>query len=150
MAAEHGRHLVGRAGEHEDVDAAALKGAAGSGAHGIVKDHAVLGQLRLLGVVLRHGDMEGRLVKGADLLQNLRVKYQFFPKGLTDGLLCQIVVGGSQAPCGDDDVRPAAGGLHGLFQALRVVAHHGVPEDVDPQGGQTLGDGLGVGVDNIT
>ncbi len=77
------------------------------------------------------------------------MEHQLLTEGLTDGLLGQIIVGGAQATGGDDDVRPAAGNGQGLFQALRVVAHHGVPEDVDPQGGEALGDGLGVGVYDV-
>ena len=36
-----------------------------------------------------------------------------------------------------------------LRQALGVVAHHRVPEDVDADGGQGLGDVPGIGVDDV-
>ncbi len=149
MAAEHGLHLMGRARQHQHMDAAALKGAAGGGAHRVVKHRAPLRQFRLLGVVLRHGHVERGLVKGADILQNVPVQDQRLPEGPADGLLSEIIVGRAQAPGGDDDVRPAAGGIQGLLQPLRVVTHHGVPKDVDAQCRQALGEHLGVGVGNV-
>ena len=58
--------LVGRAGEHQDVDAAFLKGAAGGRAGGVGEDGAVLRQPGLLQVILRHGDVHGGLEEAAD------------------------------------------------------------------------------------
>ena len=79
-AAEHGLHLVGRAGQHQHVNAAGVEGAARGGAHRVVEDHAALRQLRLLGVVLRHGHVEGGLVKHPDVLQDVGVEHQLFSK----------------------------------------------------------------------
>ena len=148
-AAEHGLHLVGRTGQHQHMDAVAGKGAAGSGAHGIVEHGAALGQHGLLGIVFRHGDVEGGLIEDPDLLQNVRVEDQRLVKGGADGLLGQIVIGGAQTAGGDENVRPAAGDVQRLPEPLGIVSHHGVPEDVDAQGGKRLGDGLGVGVGNV-
>ena len=149
MAAEHGLHLVGRAGKHQDMDAAALKGAAGSGAHRVIKHRAPLRKLRLPGVVLRHGYVEGRLVKGPDILQNVPVEDQLLPKGLADSLLGEVVIGGAQAPGGNENIRPAAGNVQRLLQPPGVIAHNGVPKHVDPQGRQTFGNDLGVGVGDV-
>ena len=147
--AEHGLTLMGRTGQHQHMDAAGLEGAAGGGAHRVVEYGAALRQLRLLDVVLRHGHVEGGLIKGPDVRQNVRMEHQLLPEGLTDGLLGQVVIGGAQAAGGEDDVRPAAGDVQRLAQPLGVVPHHGVPEDVDAQGGQALGEHLGVGVGDV-
>ena len=80
--------------------------------------------------------MEGGLVEGPDVLQNVRVEHQGAFKGGADGLLGQIVIGGAQTAGGDEDVRPAAGDVQRLLEPLGVVSHHRVPEDVDAQGGE--------------
>ena len=77
------------------------------------------------------------------------MQHQGLAKGLADGLLGQVVIGGPQAAGGDDDVRPLPGDVQSVFQALGVVAHHRVPEDVDADGGQGLGDVPGIGVDDV-
>ena len=46
----------------------------------------------------------------------------------------------------DEDIRPLPGDIQGLAQPDGVVPHHRVPEDVDSQGGQSLGDLLSVGI----
>ena len=74
---------------------------------------------------------------------------QFLAEGLGDGHLGQVVAGGPQAAGGDEDIRPVAGDVHRLADPLRVVPHHGVIVDVDPQLGQPLGDHLGVGVGDV-
>ena len=45
--------------------------------------------------------------------------------------------------------RPQQNNVQRLAQPLGVVAHHGVPKDVDPQRGQALGDHLRVGVCDV-
>ena len=77
------------------------------------------------------------------------MQHQLLPEGCTDGLLGEIVVGGPLAAGGEEDVRPAAGDVQGLAQALGVVPHHRVPKDVDAQIRETLGDHLGVGVGDV-
>ena len=139
---------MGRAGQHQHMDAIAGKGTAGGGAHGIVEHGAALGQHGLLGIVFRHGNMEGGLVEDPDFLQNVRMGDQRLVKG-ADGLLGQIVIGGAQTAGGDENIRPAAGDVQRLPEPLGIVSHHGVPEDVDAQGGERLGNGLGVGVGNV-
>ena len=148
-ASQHRLALKGRAGEHQHVDAAGAEGAAGGCPHRVIEYGAVLGELRLLEVVFRHGHVHGGLVKGADAVGDLRVKDKLPAKDLADGLLRQIVVGRPQSAGGQDDVRPPAGRVQRLTQPLGVVAHHGVPKDVDPQRGQALGDHLGVGVCDV-
>ena len=61
----------------------------------------------------------------------------------------QVVARGAEPAGGDEDVGPAAGDLHSGPQALRIVAHYGVVIDVDPQGGQPLGEHLRVGVGDV-
>ena len=70
-------------------------------------------------------------------------------EGFADGLFGEVVVGGTQAAGGDEDVRPAAGDVQRLPEAVGVIAHHGVPEDVDAQGGEALAQGLGIGVGDV-
>ena len=148
-AAQHGQHLKGRARQHEHMDAAAFKGAAGGRAHGIVEHGAARRQLRLLDIVFRHDHVDVVFKKRPNGVQNVRVKHQGLVKGGADGLLRQVVVGGAQAAGGDDDIRPPAGDVQGLTQPLRVIPHHRVPKDVDAYGGQGLGDVPGIGVDDV-
>ena len=149
MTFQHGEHLKGRAGEHEHVDAVRLKGAAGGGAHGIVEHGAALRQLRLLEVVGGHLHVDVLLEKDFQAVENVLVQHQGLAEGLADGLFRQVIVSGAQAAGGNDDVRPAAGNVQGFLQALGIVPHHGVPEDVDAHGGEGLGDVPGVGVDDV-
>ncbi len=145
---QHGLHLVGGTGQHQHMDAAAFKGAAGGGAHRVVEHRAALRQKGLLGIVFRHGHMEGRLIKGTDLLQNVRMEHQGLSEGGADGLLGEIVIGGPQPAGGDEDVCPGPGQVQGLAQPAGVVAYHRVPVDINAQAGQGLGEDLGVGVGN--
>ena len=131
VAAKHGFHFVGGTREHKDVDALRFEGAAGGGAHGVVEDRAALRQFRLLGVVLRHGDVEGGFVESPDVLENVGVEDEGLSEGFADGLFGEVVAGGAQAAGGDEDVRTAAGDVQRLPEALGVVAYDGVPEDVD-------------------
>ena len=148
-AAQHGHHLVGRAGEHQHMDAVGFEGTAGGGAHGIVEHHAPLREHSLLAVVVRHGGVKVFFVEVRDVREDLRVEHQRLAAGGADGLLGEVVVGGAQAAGGDEDVRPVPGGVHRLAQASGVVSHHCVPEDVDTQGTEALGEHLGIGVGDV-
>ena len=75
--------------------------------------------------------MQGGLVKGPDVLENVGVEDKGLSEGFADGLFGEVVVGGAQAAGGNEDVAAATGDVQRLLQALRVVAHHGMPEDVD-------------------
>ena len=145
---EHVPALPGRARQHENVDPVLAEGAARGGAHRVVEDGAAHRQHGLLAVVLRHGPARPGEV-GPNGLQDVRVELELSAEGLADGLLGQVVVGGAQAPGGDDDVRPAAGDVQGVRQALGVVPHHRVVVDGDPQGAEALGDDLGVQVGDV-
>ena len=145
---EHGAALAGGAGEHDDVDPVGLKGAARGGAPVVGENGAALGQHGLLHVVLRHGPANAGKV-GADALGRSLVKHQLLAEGLSQDVFGQIVAGGAQAAGGDDDVRPPLGHVHRLADPLGVVPHHGVVIDVQPQGAQPLGEGLGVGVGDV-
>ena len=144
---EHGPALPGRAGEHEHVDPLGLEGAAGGGAPVVVEDGAALGEQGLLKVVLRHGPggVEPPEVVG-DAVGGGLVELQGEAEGGGQGLLGEVVAGGPQPAGGDEDVGPPLGDVHGGAEAFGVVPHHGVVVDVDAQGGQALGDHLGVGV----
>ena len=74
------------------------------------------------------------------------VKLQGEAEGVGQGLFGEVVAGGAQAASGDEDVGAALGDVHSGAEAFGVVPHHGVIVDVDAQGGQALGDHLGVGV----
>ena len=91
---------------------------------------------------------EGDVVEG--VVKNVTDFGAFVDLGGADGLLGQIVVGRTQAACGENDVGPVPGNVQSLPQALRVVPHYRVPEDVDAQGGQALREHLGVGVGDVT
>ena len=150
MAAQHSAHLMGRSRQHEHVNAVLLKGAARGSAHRIPKDHTARRQLCLLGVVLRHGGMHSSLIKFPDFLQNIPVQNQGLAEDFADGLLGQVVIGRPQAAGGDENIRPAAGNIQSLLQPDGVVAHHSVPEDIDAQGGEALGNLLGIGVGDVS
>ena len=148
---EHGLTLPGRAGEHDHADAAGLKGHAGGGAPVVVQHRAPLGEHGLLVVVLRHGPAGVEpLEVGLDAAGGGLMEHQRFAEALRQHVLGEVVAGGAQAAGGDDNVRPGAGQLHGGAEPLGVVAHHRVVVDVDAQGGQALGEHLGVGVGNIS
>ena len=146
---QHGPHLKGRAGQHQHVDAPGFKGAAGSGAHRVVENGAVCRKLRLLAVVFRHGQMNIPREISPDGFQHILPQHQGLAEGLADGLLGQVVIGGTQASGGEDDVRPLPGNFQSLSQPGGIVPHHGVPEHVDAHAAQGLGQLLGVGVDNV-
>ena len=131
------------------MDAVGLKSAAGCGAHRIVEYGTAIRQLRLLEVVGGHLHVDVFLEKDFQVVKNVLVQYQGLAEGFADSLLGQVVIGGAQAAGGDDDVGPLPGDVQSVFQALGVVAHDGVPEDVDADGGQGLGDVPGVGVDDV-
>ena len=130
-ALQHGPHFKGRTGQHQHVHPLRFKGAAGSGAHRIVEDHAIGGKLRLLAVIFRHGqvDVPGKI--SPNMLQHILPQDQRLAEGLADGLLGKIVIGGAKAASGEDDVRPLPGDVQRLPQPFRVVPYHGMPEHID-------------------
>ena len=146
LPGEDALQLMGRAREHQDVDAAGLKGTAGSRPGGVGQDRAVFRQPRLPEVVLRHGDVHRGLKKAADVGLDLRVVDQLPSKALRHHLLCEVVIGGAQAAGGEEDVRPSPGGFQHGAQPLRIVPYHRVVADADAQGVQLPGEVLGVGV----
>ena len=149
MAVQHGEHLEGRAGQHQNMDAVRFKGAAGSGAHRIVEHGAAHRQFCLLAVVLRHFDVGVVFEIIADGLQNILVENQRLAEGLADGLLGHVIVSGTQTAGGDDDIGPLAGDLQCILQTLGVVTHHGVPEYVHTHSGQGLREIPRIGVDDV-
>ncbi len=99
-------------------------------------------------VVVRHRPA-GALEIGADALSRPLVEDQLLAEGLGQHVFGEIVAGGAQAAGGDDDVGPLFGQSHRLLGPLEVVPHHGVPEDIQPQLAQPLGEHLGVGVGDV-
>ena len=77
------------------------------------------------------------------------VERQFFPGAGGGGLLSQVVGGGPQAPCHNEQAAAGKGGVHRVAQALHVVAHHGGIQQVDAQGGKLLGHNGGVQIDHL-
>ena len=147
--AEHGLALKGRAGQHQHMDAAALKGAAGGGAHGIVEHGAAHRQIRLPAVVLRHLPVERFPVKGPQIFHHIGMAFQRQAEHLADSLLGEIVIGGAEAAGGDDDIRPLPGDLQRLPETDGVVTHHGVPVNADAQCAQFPGQELCVAVGDV-
>ena len=70
-------------------------------------------------------------------------------EGFTDDVLGQVVIGGAQAPGGDDEVGPVPGGLHSLPQPGGVVPHHALPIDADAQAPQCGAQLPGVGIHDV-
>ena len=98
----------------------------------VEKGRAALGQPGLTEVVLRHFSADGGK-KGPDLFRLRRVEHQGKPKGGGQGLFGQIIVGGTEAAGGDQDIRPAPGNLHRLPQTGGIIPDGAVPADVDAQ-----------------
>ena len=146
--AEHHLTLPGRAREHQHVDAVGLHGYPGGGAPVVVQDGGPLWDHGLLEIVFRDRPPHGGEPVPNPLGRGL-VVHQGPAKGLGHGNFGEVVTGGAQPPGGDENVRPLASNVHCLADPLRVVSHHGVIVDVDPQLGQSLGDHLGVGVGNV-
>ena len=143
---QHGEHLIGRPRQHQDMDAALFKATARGGTHGVGKDGAALGQVGHAEVVLRHGGVEGAFVKGPDALGHLGVELQLPAEALAEDVLGDIVIGGPQAPGGDEDIGPLPCGGHGLTQVLRLIPRHGVEHRGDTDGGEGPGDLPGIGI----
>ncbi len=131
---KHITALEGRPRQHQHVDAVFLEGAAGGCAHGVVEYGAVHRQQGLLDVVFRHFFAHFGLEPGPDFLQDILVELQFPAKRLTDGLFGEIVVSGSQAPGGNNNVRSFPRGFQRLGEALGIVAHHRVVVDRNAHG----------------
>ena len=146
---EHEPALKGRSRQHQHMDAPLLEGTAGGRPHRVVKDGAVHRQHGLLDVVGGHLFPHLCLKPAADFIQNVLVQLQLPAKGFTDGLFGQIVVSRPQTAGGNNDVRPPAGNLQSVRQTLRVVPHHRVVVDRYPQGAETLGDHLRVGIGDV-
>mgnify|MGYP004505293277 CR=1 FL=1 len=68
-----------------------------------------------------------------DALRRLRMKEKLASKHLRQRLFRQIVAGWAKAPGGDQDVRPLPGDFDGGLQPLRIISHHCMIIDVDPQ-----------------
>ncbi len=148
MAVKHHFALLGRSGQHQHMDAVLVKGAAGGGTHGVVKHRAALRQLRLMKIILRHGNAEHGFIKPPKLLGNIRSERQPASKCPADNLLGEIVIGRPQPTHGDDHIRPFPGDVQRRFQPRGVVPHHGVPKHVDAQSGQASRDHLRIGIRN--
>ncbi len=141
--------LPGHAGQHDHGGAVLFEDAAGCGAHGVAKHSAACRQIRLLPVQRRglgaeHG---GQILP--DLLQDLRVKFQFHAEGPAHGLLGKVVVGGAQPPGEDQQIAAASGDGDDLRQPGRIVAHGGVVQHVHAYGRELLREELGVGVGDV-
>ena len=148
---KHRRALTGGAGEHDHPHSVHLKAAARGGAPVVLEGDAALGKIGLLVVVLGHfAAVRVELFKISLHAQGgLPVEDQLFPKALSQHIFGQVVAGGAKPPRGDDEVGPAAGGLHHLPEPLGVIPHHGVVKHIDAQGGQLLGEDLGVGIGDV-
>ena len=66
-----------------------------------------------------------------------------------DRLPGDVILGRSQPPGGEHDVRPLEGRLQGRRHPAEVVAHRGLVEQIQAEGGQLAGDVGGVRVDNL-
>ena len=145
---EHGDHLLGRAGEHDDQLALPLHGETRRGALVVLEHGAAFGHLRLLAGI--GGQLDAALgVVAGDALHGLLVAHHLRAEVGRYRLLGHVVKGGAKAAGGDDQVSSVKGVVEGLFQPLRVVPHHRLVVQVDAHGGQLLGDVRRVGVDDV-
>ena len=137
---QHEAHLPGRAGQLDHRGAVRDEGEAGRGAVKVGENGAALRQHGLAQVVFRHYPVF-LSEEGPDLLRLLLMQLERHAENFADDVLGQVVVGGAQAPGGDDEVGPVPGRLHGLPQPGGVVPHHALPIDADaqaPEGGAQL------------
>ncbi len=81
-----------------------------------------------------------------DVFQTFLVPYQLFAKYLGNGFLGQVVVGGTQAAGGDDDVGPGCGPFQHFGKAGGIVAHGGLVKGMNADLCQGPGDISSVGV----
>ena len=145
---EHRAALERRAGQHDDQAAVRLEGAAGGGAPVVDEDGAALRQHDLLEVVFGHVGV-ALFVEPAQARFLLLVQDELFAEGGGDGLLREIIARGAEAARGDDHVRPLLGAADDLLETAGIVAHDGLPEDVDAELREQARDVRGVGVDRL-
>ena len=145
---EHGLNLPRRAGQHYDHDALGREDAAGRGAPVVPERGRALGQHDLLEVVRRY--LKARVVplapEASKPLLLALVEHEGEPEGLGNRVLREVVAGGAEAAGGYDELRAGFRALHGLYDAARIVAHHGLPVYVYAILAQQQGDVRRVGV----
>ena len=149
MIFQHGQHLEGRAGQHQNMDAVCFEGTAGGSAHGVIKHGAADRQLCLLKIVLRHFHVNIPLEIAANRLEDVFVEDQRLSEGLADGLLGHVIIGGAKATGGDDNIGSLSGNCQSFFQTLGIIADDSMPEHIHADGGQSLRDILCIGVGNV-
>ena len=145
---EHRAALQRRAGQHDDEAAVRLKGAAGRGAPVVHEDGAALRQHDLLEVVFGHVGV-ALFIKPAQARLLFLVEDELLAEGGGDGLLREIVARGAEAARGDDHVGALLRAADDLLEPAGIVAHDGLPEDVDAELAQQARNVGGVGVDRL-
>ena len=126
-----------------------LDGTTGGSADGVGEHGTALWQHRLLGIIFRHLLTALLLKVTADFCQNILVQNQLSTKCLRNRLLGQVVVGGAEATCGDDNIGTLSGNLQSFLESLGIIAHNGVVVYSDTEGRQPLGEHLCVGVGDV-
>ena len=124
--------LVRNAREHSHRHALHCKQAARGGTHGVMKYRAALGQECLPAVAIRHLPAENVFEIGFDFFHDVLVKLQLQAKGGADGLLGQVVIGGTQAADEDQQIATAPRNIRHLSQAPGIVAHCCMVEHIHP------------------
>ena len=76
-------------------------------------------------------------------------EHQLLPGAGGGGLLGQVVGGGPQAPCHNQQAAAGDGRLHRMAQALHIVPHHGGVQQVDAQPRELLGHNGRIQIDHL-
>ena len=144
---QHGGQLAGGAGQHDDGAAVLRLERAPRGGAVVVLEHvAALGQPGLFLLVLA----DVLLVEVVlDALQAGLVEHQLLPGAGGGSLLGQVIGGGPQAPCHNQQTAAGDGRLHRMAQALHIVPHHGGVQQVDAQPRELLGHNGRIQIDHL-
>ena len=142
---EHGCTLPGRAGQHDDMTAIGLKGAAGGRAPVVHQYGAALRQHGLLFIVGSHLWPHALFQPRQLHLVHLQRTAEY----LGHRFLGQIIGRRAQTAGGDEDVGAAFGGFQRRTQAVGVIPYHRLPIDIKAVFVESLCNHLGIGVDDL-
>ena len=148
LVGEEPLELEGDAGQGEHYAARVFDDEGRGGAVGVIDDDGALRDVGQALVVGGH-DEAPALEAALELLDKARFEDEPPAGGVGDYLSGQVVLGRAESAPGDDDVGAVEGVGDDLFHAARVVADHGLVEEVDAEVGEALGHPCGVGVDDL-
>jgi hypothetical protein len=92
-----------------------------------------------LPLIVRRHDEPTRAEAPLDLFQEMRVEHQLATGHVGNNFTGEVVLRGTKAATGNNDVSSLQGLGEDLFHALRVVADHRFVKQIHPKGSQPLG-----------